>query len=985
MLTNLLLVVALLFPSDVAASEDHEISGKQTDTLELTLAAGQAADVVVDQKGIDVIVRILDADGRKLLEVDNDQRLAGQERTTVVADAASTLQVTITPVYRRAAAGHYSVRIAGLRAATERDRAFFEAATLLTKALDLNASGKAEDARATLAKALEIAQQGLGADDALVGLIFWKLGAIERVVARPSVAREKYQRALEIYEKTIGRESVAGAFILDGIGLTYVYDEDYATAEKYLQEARTIMERVAGAEHPLMIGRYQNLAIVANELGDKQTAISRLERALRISEKTVDSDDFSRAAIENNLGAAYREMGDFDKAEPLLLRALHACEVKFGPEHYNVAVPLQELGIIARERKEYAKSLELLWRAEMAREKALGARNSKTVATLIVIANTYHAEGEIERALDLHLRILDILGDTVGQYSNLMLIGLANIAREYAELHNKPCAIEYQTRMDEVLEKNLELNLAIGSERQKLAYADTSAAGRTDRTISLHAIEAPDDRPAAEHALLVLLQRKGRVLDAMSDNFATLREGLSPDDRTLLDKLRSTTAELAKVALNGPGKTPLADYRAQLRKLEDEKEKLEHQIGARSAAFRAEHRPVTVAAVRDAIPSRAALVEFAVYRPFNPRAATDADQFADPRYIAYVLRRHGNVAWKDLGSAKAVDDAIAQWRKELRDSDTQDVDRLARTVDRMVMQPVRKLTGNATQLLIAPDGQLGLIPFEALVEPGGRYLVERYSINYLSSGRDLLRMEVSHPSRTPPVVIADPLFGESSVALPMTSARLQRRSITSGDDFSAVYFGPLAGTREEARSISELFPDARVLTGKDASKKAIQHLDAPRMLHVATHGFFLGTATTPNPLLRSGLALSGANLSSRGNDDGVLTALEASTLNLWGTKLVTLSACDSGVGQVKNREGVYGLRRAFFLAGAETVVMSLWPVSDYVTRQMMTSYYSGLKRGLGRGEALRQAQLSMLQRKDRRHPFYWASFIQSGEWTGLDH
>src|SRR5207248_6355677 len=144
---------------------------------------------------------------------------------------------------------------------------------------------------------------------------------------------------------------------------------------------------------------------------------------------------------------------------------------------------------------------------------------------------------------------------------------------------------------------------------------------------------------------------------------------------------------------------------------------------------------------------------------------------------------------------------------------------------------------------------------------------------------------------------------------------------------------------------------------------------APEILHIATHGFFLSDvgsnqATPPpdsrgvsaaakvnNPLLRSGLALAGANIDVPGQDNGILTALEAANLNLWGTKLVTLSACDTGVGEVRSGEGVYGLRRAFFLAGAETLVMSLWPVSDYVTREIMTGYYRGLQQGLGRGDA----------------------------------
>ncbi len=139
-----------------------------------------------------------------------------------------------------------------------------------------------------------------------------------------------------------------------------------------------------------------------------------------------------------------------------------------------------------------------------------------------------------------------------------------------------------------------------------------------------------------------------------------------------------------------------------------------------------------------------------------------------------------------------------------------------------------------------------------------------------------------------------------------------------------------------------------------------------------------------NPLLRSGLVLAGANAHGSGEDDGILTALEASGLHLWGTNLVVLSACDTGVGEVRNGEGVYGLRRALVLAGAETQMMSLWPVSDAGTRDLMIAYYTALQAGQGRGEALRQGQLKMLASPARRHPFYWASFIQSGEWANLD-
>jgi len=203
------------------------------------------------------------------------------------------------------------------------------------------------------------------------------------------------------------------------------------------------------------------------------------------------------------------------------------------------------------------------------------------------------------------------------------------------------------------------------------------------------------------------------------------------------------------------------------------------------------------------------------------------------------------------------------------------------------------------------------VPFQALVDEHGVYLVERYSVSYLSSGRDLLRLQARRPVHHPPLIFADPLFGEP----PATP------SPAGSED---LYFPPLPGTAREAQAIQALFPDARLLSGSEATESALKLADAPAILHIATHGFFLPQAdgSARNPLLRSGLALAGAN-----RREGLFTALEASGLNLWGTELVNLSACDTGVGEVRDGEGVYGLRRAFVLAGAESLVMTLWPVA----------------------------------------------------------
>jgi CHAT domain-containing protein len=233
--------------------------------------------------------------------------------------------------------------------------------------------------------------------------------------------------------------------------------------------------------------------------------------------------------------------------------------------------------------------------------------------------------------------------------------------------------------------------------------------------------------------------------------------------------------------------------------------------------------------------------------------------------------------------------------------------------------------------------------------------------------------------------VADPLFGEPSAAgAPRTASARAADARAAALNLSSVYFAPLAASADEARAIKQLFPDATVYTGARATKAMLQQVDAPRMLHIASHGFFLAGANDGNPLVRSGLALAGANLTGDAHQEGILTALEASSLKLWGTRLVTLSACDTGMGEVRNREGVFGLRRALVLAGAETLVMSLWPITDYVARETMVAYYTGLQAGLGRGDALRRAKLAMLARKGRQHPFYWASFVQSGAWSPIE-
>jgi CHAT domain-containing protein/Tfp pilus assembly protein PilF len=830
-----------------------------------------------------------------------------------------------------------------------------------------------------------------------------------------SSAEELFTQALHTRESLAGKNSLPVAESLTDLEGFYLLKIDNLKSEQVGLQALALKEKILGPDH-LQVGLIlNNLGLIYSRRNDYSTAETFYQRSLAIKERVLGPDHPLVAYTLNNLGLVYWRKDDYKKAAEFFQRTLEICEKAYGPESPDVTYPLANLGIIAKETGDYDRAEAYYKRSLAIKEKVFGKQHPQVGQVVESLAILYRDRGDYASAEPVFLRAQAITQESLGVNHPDNIRHFSNLAQLYAAKGDVANALKCLENLRDVEEKNLPLNLAAGSERQKLAYFGPIAQD-LEKIISFQVQQDPGDSEARDLVATALMQRKGRVLDAMADSLGALWNRSNTDDRALLGQLKDVTAQLAALVLNGRQKLSAAEHQQQIKTLTQRREQLENEVGRRSAGYYQGSQEITLSAVQAALPGNTALVEFAVYRPFDPKAPLESTRkFAEPRYIAYVIPARGEVRWKDVGSATDIDNSVIALRQALRDPERSDVKDLARVLDEKIMRPVRVLTGDAARLLVSPDGQLDLIPFETLVDERGRYLVERFSISYLTTGRDLLRMQVSRASKSAPLVIADPAFGEVPASmlaradqpnLKIPIATNKQRSITTGPDLSTVYFAPLTGTAQEAHAIQSLFPEARVLLGAQATKAALKQADAPRILHIATHGFYLqdaaadapsgvgkpdndtrairATVRIENPLLRSGLALSGANLSKGSGEDGVLTALEAANLDLWGTKLVTLSACETGVGEVKNGEGVYGLRRSFFLAGAETLVMSLWAVNDRVTREMMTSYYTGLKHGLGRGEALRQVELAMLKRRDRQHPYYWASFIQSGDWTPLN-
>jgi CHAT domain-containing protein len=376
-------------------------------------------------------------------------------------------------------------------------------------------------------------------------------------------------------------------------------------------------------------------------------------------------------------------------------------------------------------------------------------------------------------------------------------------------------------------------------------------------------------------------------------------------------------------------------------------------------------------------------------------------------YLAFVLRPDASVALISLGSSARVDEEVRRAREalnanlaavlpgEIAETGRKASDALAR-LHALLWRPLEAKLGGAEQVYLSTDGELNVVPFAALPDAAGRPLLERYRIAILASGRDLLRRQpaaAANPSDL--VLVADPAF-DAPATVAAGAKPLLRPPLPK--------FDPLPGTAREAQEVPALLGGTaarkHVLLGAQATKAAIRALPRPRILHFATHGYFLEDLRSPagpdlragasaagaaptqdNPLVRSGLALAGANRATGGDYSGVLTALEVLDLDLEGTELVVLSACETGLGDVRSGEGVFGLRRGFALAGARALLMSLWPVADEIAAEQMRDFYANL-RSLPPAEALRRAQLASIKRLEAggaaARPALWAPFILQG-------
>lgn len=917
-----------------------------------------------------------------------------------------------------------------------------------TYAMLLSSTGDYAGAQREYEEILHAVEKAKGAESREALYALMPLAGVYWSQSRYEDLEPLMQRELALTKKLDGEKSIMYASQLSTYGALLNVRNEYSAAQKVYEDVLALQESLAPSKDDIqLLGPIQMLASIYFQTNQQPKAIALYDRAIAISNKAPTTTPMMKVSTMWGVASQYYYGGRKDLAAPMIKKTIELADKEIArlekdkPDDYQLPALLGQVGYMYRQsgdlanaekafvktiafaeakhtysgwesaladlKREQGKPKEALALLEKAKAEMTKLSPMSATAYNIQIADVLREMGDYKRAeqvIDEHRKqVIKNWGKKHPMYGSAQMSAV-NI---YAAAGNIK---EAEKTLDEALdiaERDLALVLRTGTDTDHAVYFARNAYV-LDSALNFGMNYAPNSAQAARLALTTLLRRKGRMLDAAAAALATIRSKLSPDDKKVLDELNSARAQLAKLVNAGPAATGSPDdYAKEVAALEDRVQKLEIQVSKKSAAYRTVTQPIELDTIQKMIPGDARLIEIVNYQPYDPKAPYTINLKLKARhYAAYVVGTKGDPVTIELGEAAPIDKAVEEFRKAVADPDNDRAGDLGHDLYALTMAKIVPKLGGATNILIAPDGALNVVPFSALVDDKKQFLIKTYTFTYLTSGRDLLRLSAKTKAQGGGVVFADPKFDSTAPApandnKPDGGKTRGRRS----SELRSLRWVPLPGTGQEADALVKTMKGLKVYRGDQATEGQLKALHAPKILHLATHGFFLpdeapppaadamapqaptaisaGSEAYENPLLRSGLALAGANKLQSGNDDGVLTALEASGLDLWGTKLVVLSACETGVGKVTNGEGVYGLRRSLVIAGAESLVMTLWQVDDFATKDLMAGFYKKLAAGKPRSAALREIQLELLAQDKYAHPFYWASFLPAGALTPI--
>ena len=888
-------------------------------------------------------------------------------------------------------------------------------------------------------RSTRIFESTLGADHPKVGMPLYNLARVYLDLVDYPAAKTCWDRVLAIDEKRLGLNHPKVGQDLQALGSVYNAMNQYAMAQSLLERALEVQEKTLGPKHPSIATTLSLLGTVAQGIGDYPLAMSLQERALSMQESTLGPNDLYVANTLDNIASVLNEMGRGSEARPLYQRSLAIQEKSLGVEHPDLAFALNNLGRLLEDAGDFAGA-ETQYRRALAVVQGV-PKQVETGRALRNLGQLLAVQGNYKVAEDYLHRALRHWEQVVGEAHPLWAHTSIILAAVEAKEGKTEVGLSHAIEAEKVARGELLLEIPTLPERQAIAAALTRVSGLSAAATILidHLSYSQSATKAVWNAVI---QSRALVLDEMG----TRRRETEIQDREVRERAARFGAvrdRFARLVLRGPTTDAPEHYKQLLDESRHEKEVAERLLAEKSAVFRRQQRrrEFGLDQVRAALPNNTSLVAFVRY---ERRTILELDLArvteTGASYAAFVLE----TSRKDpivvpLGSAQKIDSLVAAWREQMVREATGTFGTSERANRRMgsrlrekLWDPIAIHVASAKRVFIVPDGAINLVNFGALPVGASSFLIERGPImHYLSAERDLIVPD-GQQSGKGLLIMGAPAFDRTDlfaslggpISITNAAAKAFRGMRASCGKFETMRFEPLPASANELRDVEQLWRAAAVppydrlrgtrernlilLQGGAANEAAFkQEAVGKRIVHLATHGFFLqdrcqsdfqsvdarasrlATVTEgQNPLLLTGLVLAGANhrqSAGPNEEDGILTAEEVAALNLDGVEWAVLSACDTGLGDIKAGEGVFGLRRAFQVAGARTIIMSLWPVDDQGTREWMHALYRNkFLLGEDTADSVRNASLSMLRKRRARgqstHPFYWAGFVAAGDW-----
>ncbi len=883
-------------------------------------------------------------------------------------------------------------------------------------------------ARSHLERALVICQETLGEKHQATARSLQNLGGLLAEMGDYAAARPYLEQSQAVYQEILGEMHPLNATLLNNLGAFLEMTGDYAAARLRYEQALAIRKTTVGDKHPDTAETLHKLGGLLDVLGDHAAARQHLEHALAIRKAALGEKNPDTAATLNSLAALFKSLRNYPAARSHYEQALLILQETLGERHRDTGSLLNNFGDLLYAMRDYPAARRRHEQALAIAKETVGAKHPSVARSLNNLGLVLDALGDSPAAIRCFEQAVAIVQESLGETHPETALAYTNLADGFDKAGDGAAAAEATDRAQQIQNRHIARVLPTLSEQEQLKFLTSTRGAFNDALF--RGLRRRDDARLCALSAAWLVNGKARGQEALARS-AQLTGAVA---EARLAELRGVRKQLARLSLKTLPAGQTESHRTQLALLRRQEEALIRKLGELTLGAATGEDPwIPLERLREHLAPDAVHVNIACFGVFEnqPQGMGNLKIWRPPRYAAWLVppAGRGQVTIIDLGEAKIIDDAVQELRQSLQQGDKiarehgepaaeQQTSAPLRQLAKLIFEPLLPHLGQARRLIISPDGQLWLVPWAALLLPDGKYAVENYEISYVVSGRELVARGSQPSSPQAPLVLADPDF-DLSVDQPRTTAQqvtahdpgLRRGSV---DAQQLPRFVRLPATAAEAREIAPSLQQyagvaPQVYIGREAQESVLKSARSPQVLTLSTHGFFLhDQEVTPqdyertleasrsavvtadgkvleNPLLRCGLVLAGCNRRDglpTDADDGVLTGLEIVGVDLRGTELVVLSACETGVGEVRNGEGVAGLRQAFQLAGAEAVVASLWSVPDLETARLMSSFFEHLAAGKSKAAALRAAQLERIAsrrgRSEAAHPFYWAAFTLTG-------